>query len=116
MPKKRNRSASSPNKVIRASLSRTIDNPKVSAAVVNPASNKLAVSKLNTVNDDCLFLYGPVAHYFHNVTSRRFRQQLSQNAFSLYERFRPAIPEGVTGWGAKGNLDIDHIRSLALDK
>jgi hypothetical protein len=43
-------------------------------------------------------------------------EQLSKNAFSLYEKFRPAIPQGVTGWGAKGNLDIDRIRSLALEK
>ncbi len=43
-------------------------------------------------------------------------EQLSTNAFRLYEEFRPAIPEGVTGWGAKGNLDIDRIRSLALWK
>jgi hypothetical protein len=43
-------------------------------------------------------------------------EQLSENAFRLYEEFRPAIPEGVTGWGAKGNLDIDRIRSLALEK
>ena len=43
-------------------------------------------------------------------------EQLATNAFSLYEQFRPAIPEGVTGWGAKGNLDIDRIRSLALQK
>jgi hypothetical protein len=40
-------------------------------------------------------------------------EQLSKIAFSLYERFRPAIPEGVTGWGAKGRLDLDRIRSLA---
>jgi hypothetical protein len=43
-------------------------------------------------------------------------EQLSENEFRLYEKFRPAIPEGVTGWGAKGNLDIDRIRSLALVK
>jgi hypothetical protein len=43
-------------------------------------------------------------------------EQLLKNAFSLYEKFRPAIPEGVRGWGAKGNLDIDRIRSLALEK
>jgi len=43
-------------------------------------------------------------------------EQLSTKAFRLYEEFRPAIPEGVTGWGAKGNLDIDRIRSLALKK
>ena len=43
-------------------------------------------------------------------------EQLSENAFSLYEKFRPAIPAGVAGWGAKGKLDIDRIRSLALEK
>jgi hypothetical protein len=39
-----------------------------------------------------------------------------KDAFTLYEKFRPAIPEGVTGGGAKGNLDIDRIRSLASKK
>ena len=49
--------------------------------------------------------------------AKAFRpEQLSKNAFSLYEEFRPAIPEGVKGWGAKGNLDIDRIQSLALEK
>jgi hypothetical protein len=49
--------------------------------------------------------------------ARAFRpEELSKNAFSLYEKFRPAIPEGATGWGAKGNLDIGRIRSLALEK
>ncbi|MGC2464497.1 MAG: hypothetical protein WA517_04820 [Candidatus Acidiferrum sp.] len=43
-------------------------------------------------------------------------EELSRNAFSLYERFRPSIPEGVTGWGAKGKLDIDRIHSLASEK
>ncbi|MGD0909871.1 MAG: hypothetical protein ABSA96_19980 [Candidatus Acidiferrales bacterium] len=49
--------------------------------------------------------------------AKAFRpEQLQENAFSLYERFRPAISEGVRGWGAKGNLNIDRIRSLALEK
>jgi len=49
--------------------------------------------------------------------AKAFRpEQLSENAFSLYEQFRPAIPDGVRGWGAKGNLDIDRIRSLAMEK
>lgn len=49
--------------------------------------------------------------------AKAFRpEQLLKNAFSLYEGFRPAIPEGVKGWGAKGNLDIDRIRSSALEK
>jgi hypothetical protein len=49
--------------------------------------------------------------------AKAFRpEQLRTNAFSLYEKFRPEIPEGVTGWGAKGKLDIERIRSLALAK
>jgi hypothetical protein len=45
--------------------------------------------------------------------AKAFRpEQLMRNAFTLYEKFRPAIPEGVTGWGARGKLDIDRIRSL----
>jgi hypothetical protein len=49
--------------------------------------------------------------------AKAFRpEQLRTNAFRLYEEFRPAIPEGVKGWGAKGDLDINRIRSLALEK
>jgi hypothetical protein len=40
-------------------------------------------------------------------------RELAASAFSLYERFRPAIPEGVRGWGAKGELDLDRIRGLS---
>ena len=40
--------------------------------------------------------------------------ELAQQGFSLYERFRPQIPEGVSGWGAKGELDLGRIRKLAV--
>jgi hypothetical protein len=39
--------------------------------------------------------------------------QLAAQAYSLYERFRPDVPEGKKGWGATGQLDLDAIRSLA---
>ena len=38
--------------------------------------------------------------------------ELAGKAYSLYERFRPEIPAGRRGWGAKGDLDLDFIRSL----
>jgi hypothetical protein len=38
---------------------------------------------------------------------------LAARAYSLYERFRPDVPQGKTGWGAAGPLDLDAIRSLA---
>ena len=40
-------------------------------------------------------------------------KQLEKEAYGLYEKFRPEIPEGTKGWGAKGDLDLDYIRSLA---
>lgn len=40
-------------------------------------------------------------------------KQLEHEAYGLYEKFRPEIPEGKKGWGAKGELDLDYIRSLA---
>jgi hypothetical protein len=39
--------------------------------------------------------------------------ELAGKAYSLYQQFRPAIPAGKRGWGAKGELNLDHIRSLA---
>jgi hypothetical protein len=40
-------------------------------------------------------------------------KELAAVAFDLYEQFRPTIPEGVRGWGAKGELDLGLIASLA---
>lgn len=39
--------------------------------------------------------------------------ELEERAFRLYEQFRPDIPAGRRGWGAKGDLDLDRLRSLA---
>ena len=39
-------------------------------------------------------------------------KQLEIKAYGLYEKFRPEIPEGKKGWGVKGELDLDHVRSL----
>ncbi len=38
---------------------------------------------------------------------------LAESGFGLYEQFRPRIPEGVSGWGAKGELDLGRILQLA---
>jgi hypothetical protein len=40
-------------------------------------------------------------------------KQLESRAYGLYEKFRPEIPEGKKGWGARGELDLEYIRSLA---
>jgi len=42
-------------------------------------------------------------------------KRLAVIGFDLYEQFRPAIPEGVRGWGAKGALHLGTIRALAKE-
>ena len=43
-------------------------------------------------------------------------QELAERAYALYERFRPDIPAGKRGWGAKGDLDIGLIGRLTKEK
>ena len=39
--------------------------------------------------------------------------ELEERAYGLYVSFRPQIPTGRQGWGAKGQLDTDRIRTAA---
>lgn len=41
------------------------------------------------------------------------KPELAEQAYALYEAFRPAIPSGARGWGAKGELDLGKLRALA---
>jgi hypothetical protein len=40
-------------------------------------------------------------------------KELAHAAYSLYERFRSSVPEGVKGWGAAGTLNPGVIEGLA---
>jgi hypothetical protein len=42
-------------------------------------------------------------------------EELADAAYGLYEKFRPKIASGKRGWGQKGTLDLDLIRSLASE-
>lgn len=39
--------------------------------------------------------------------------ELAKEAYRLYEQFRPTIPAGAKGWGARGALSLAAIRELA---
>ena len=41
------------------------------------------------------------------------KSELAATGFKMYEAFRPAIPDGGQGWGAKGELDLAAIRKAA---
>ena len=38
--------------------------------------------------------------------------ELAESAYALYEKFRPEIPAGTRGWGAKGVLDVAGLAKL----
>jgi hypothetical protein len=40
-------------------------------------------------------------------------EELNRAGFRLYERFRPEVPPGAQGWGAKGVLDLARIEAAA---
>ena len=40
--------------------------------------------------------------------------ELNRVGFRLYDQFRPEVPEGVKGWGAKGELDLYRVRQALL--
>lgn len=46
--------------------------------------------------------------------AKSFRpEELGAEGFRLYEEFRPQIPAGTGGWGAKGVLDLARVTALA---
>lgn len=40
-------------------------------------------------------------------------RDLAEQAYALYEHFRPEVPRGTKGWGAIGELSLERIRRLA---
>jgi len=40
-------------------------------------------------------------------------EELNRGGFRLYEQFRPEVPPGARGWGAKGVLDLARIEAAA---
>jgi hypothetical protein len=56
---------------------------------------------------------GEVEAAMRTLAASRTKAKLAAVAFSLYEKFRPAIPAGAPGWGKAGVLDTVAIRKLA---
>ena len=47
------------------------------------------------------------------LAKSRQPEMLADEAFRLYEAFRPGVPAGESGWGAKGTLSLTKIVALA---
>jgi hypothetical protein len=55
---------------------------------------------------------GPAHSAMEKLAESYPPKELAERSYALYERFRPAIPSGVKGWGAKGELDLGLIEGL----
>jgi hypothetical protein len=54
-----------------------------------------------------------VRHAMETVARSRAPEALAAEGFRLYEAFRPGVPSGESGWGAKGTLSLAKIAQLA---
>ncbi|HXE18656.1 MAG TPA: hypothetical protein VN629_03525 [Castellaniella sp.] len=52
-----------------------------------------------------------VREAMEELAARYEPAELNRIGFRLYERFRPEIPAGNAGWGARGELETDKIRA-----
>jgi hypothetical protein len=50
------------------------------------------------------------------LAKSRRPEVLADEAFHLYEQFRPSVPAGESGWGAKGTLSLAKIVALAENR
>jgi len=50
------------------------------------------------------------------LAKARSPEVLADEAFHLYEQFRPEVPAGESGWGAKGTLSVARIVALAENR
>ena len=93
-----------------------------SVPVVNTAHGMRAAIKGEAIDPESVEMYLEQKFGDHYEESRSALEHLAKSytprelearAYDLYEKFRPEIPEGKKGWGAKGELDLDYVRSLA---
>lgn len=58
---------------------------------------------------------GDVRAAMRKLARSRSPDALAEEGFRLYEAFRPGVPAGRTGWGAKGKLSLRRIEQLARE-
>jgi hypothetical protein len=80
------------------------------ASKSNPIKPESVTRYLESAFGDALDdVKGAMERLAHSMPPGR----LTGEGFRLYEKFRPQVPAGVGGWGAKGVLDVKQIIALA---
>jgi hypothetical protein len=99
-----------------------VELPHRAVPVVKTAEGLRAVAKDKPIEPASVQKYltskfkealGPVLEAMTQLAESRDPEELAAQGYTLYEKFRPAIPEGEAGWGAAGVLDLKKIRGIA---
>jgi len=92
---------------------------------LNESGQAMAGGKPKKANEDALMKkYGGSEEYervkrtFNEALQawKGSEEQLSERAFGMYEDFRPSVPPGQSGWGRKGQLNLDTVKSAVSNK
>ena len=83
------------------------DAPKVARKSSRPPKRSTSASRRRSTPA------GEIGWSLLTVAQSMPTEEIAARAYRLYEEFRPAIPAGVTGWGAAGELDLDLIEGLS---
>jgi hypothetical protein len=87
----------------------------------NTGSGPLALNKGKPIDPESVRRYldkkfgdelEPVTRAMRTLAGSYSEDELRHVAYGLYEKFRPDIPSGRKGWGAKGELSTEKIEAL----
>ncbi|KAK9847254.1 hypothetical protein WJX84_000566 [Apatococcus fuscideae] len=57
--------------------------------------------------------YKDVEDIFKELAETFSPEDVAASGYKLYEKFRPSVPQGQRGWGAKGVLDLQYVLTLS---
>lgn len=109
-------------KTIRGEAPLTVDLLHRAVPVQQTADGLRALGKEKPIDPDSVQRYltsklgdafAEVSKAMRRLARSRKPADLADDAYSLYEQFRPQIPAGKKGWGAAGTLKLEAIRQLA---
>ena len=117
-PKEKTRQSGERHEIVEL-LGRSVPIEKAKGGAVRAVSGNKSVTPASveaylkrSFGDDL----GRVREAMERLAGSREPEALGPEAYDLYEQFRPAVPAGTRGWGAKGKLYLSGVKALAAKR